>query len=308
MRRELLSLGNAADCESNVAELMKMQLAAMENDNTQAKSVVPGMDKLSFYLWDAEPKPIIMLENSHIDWYGMMSSEAFMLKIIRNIYKSNSIGDESSPGIVVDMGMNEGYISALGAAYGHDVVAVDAQPECVRRFRIAKALNGWGNKVRVYNNIVSLDDITLSVPNGVCHGTSNFLSGANIVPGFGAISNVRGSTQVTSVTLDELVGSATVLLFHLDVEGAEPNVLRSGSKLLAEKRLKNIIFEFAPYKYEKMGNKSQTLDTFGTIFNTLLCQRLFTDRQGMERVRNWKKLYDHCKRDETVLDIFCTLK
>lgn len=38
-------------------------------------SKVPGLESLTFYMWEVDPKPIIMLENSHLKWYESPSEK-----------------------------------------------------------------------------------------------------------------------------------------------------------------------------------------------------------------------------------------
>ena len=110
-------------------------------------SEVPGMEGL--YVWEKHPRPIIMPYNSHMTWYAENQSEVKLISLMRGLLERSA---PSGGGLVVDMGINDGYVAGLGAAYGFPVVAADGQPECVRRFLLAAAVNGWEG-VRVFNRI-----------------------------------------------------------------------------------------------------------------------------------------------------------
>merc|ERR1711935_585692 len=133
--------------EGGLEGFLKMSLFAAEGLPKYSK--VPGLESLTFYLWEVDPKPIIMLENSHLKWYEA-PSEKQLIGLQRYLMTKRFVPGD---GIVIDMGINDGYIAALAAVHGYAVVGVDGQPECVRRFLFAKAINGW-DKVQVYNNIM----------------------------------------------------------------------------------------------------------------------------------------------------------
>ena len=237
-------------------------------------SKVPRMIGETFFVWETDPQQIIMMENSHLRWYET-KSEKNVIALQRHLLKS-----QYSPkdGIVVDMGINDGYIAALAAAYGYKTVAVDGQPECVRRFLIATRLNSWGKLVTAYNNIVCSKSFVLAVKNGVCGGGSRYLEKenptANLKPGKGVVVDIDGATNVSTVSLDTLVGLRPVVFFHLDVEGAELEVLLSGKMALQHRQIKNIVWEFAAHRWVKSFTSS--LRFVKETFKAFICRDVAT--------------------------------
>jgi hypothetical protein len=106
----------------------------------------------------------------------------------------------------------------------------------------------------VYNNIVMAEKrAPMKVPNGVCGGGSRYQeNSAKIIAEKGSFSvGMIGQTDVAVVALDELVPTESIAFFHLDVEGAELSVLRSATNLLRSRRIKVLIWEFAPHRWKE---------------------------------------------------------
>lgn len=295
------------DIES-LSEFLKMSLFVIEG--LPKYSSIPGLESLTFYLWEVDPKPIIMLENSHLKWYES-KSEKQVIGLMRYLLSKKYKSDD---GIVVDMGINDGYIAALAAAYDYDVVGVDGQPECVRRFMLAKAINNWRN-VRVYNNIISDDYILMKVPNGVCGGGSRYLEGDKNVPRIisnrGISVTIPGETAVKSKKLDELVTFEDILFFHLDVEGAELNVLKSATRALRERRIKNLVWEFAPHRWVK--ERSKSILEVQSLMAEFICRNTMDIKindpfKSGGIITNWVKYYMDTEARRAILDIWCFLR
>ena len=135
-----------------------------------------------------------MLYNSHLKWYVENMNEKRLIGLMRYILTTHTPDD----GIVIDLGINDGYISALAASYGYSVVSIDGQPECVRRFHFANAVNGWRD-VRIYNNIVMEENKVMEIPNGVCGGGSRYQGKtAEIHAAKGVTNGLAGVTGVQS--------------------------------------------------------------------------------------------------------------
>ena len=298
---------SSGDIES-LSEFLKMSLFVIEG--LPKYSSIPGLESLTFYLWEVDPKPIIMLENSHLKWYESKSEKQVIGLMRYLLSKKYSSGD----GIVVDMGINDGYIAALAAAYDYDVVGVDGQPECVRRFMLAKAMNNWRN-VRVYNNIISDDYISMKVPNGVCGGGSRYLEGDKNVPRIilnrGISVAIPGETAVKSKKLDELVPFEDILFFHLDVEGAELSVLKSATRALRERRVKNLVWEFAPHRWMK--ERSKSILEVQSLMSGFICRNTMDIKindpfKSGGIITNWVNYYVDTEARRAILDIWCFLR
>ena len=225
--------------------------------NTEGVNLVKGMPvvgmQLEIVTWQADPqispKPILMLKNSHVDWYDRTETESIGMDFFLTILKQNAGHNDDA--YVMDMGINDGYLSALAASYEYGVICADGQPECVRNFNFAIALNGWEN-IQVYNKIVSDQNIVLEVQNGVCGGGSAFVGGKLYLgKDEGSYSNLKGKTRVGSTTVDDMVGNKNILYWHLDAEGSEIDVLKSGKKLLSQKRVQYLQVEFIPRLFKE---------------------------------------------------------
>lgn len=212
-------------------------------------SLVPGM-QLEVVVWQNDPKvspkPILMLKNSHIKFYDEALTEKIAMDFFLSVlHKSRA----HLHAYVLDMGINDGYLSALAASYGYGVICADGQPECVRNFNFAVSLNGW-ERIEVHNKIVSSVEKTFEIPNGICGGASNYQAAeANIGGYHGAWSALNGTTTVSSITVDNMVGDRDVLYWHLDAEGSEMDILKSARKLISEKRLRYLSMEFIPSRF-----------------------------------------------------------
>jgi FkbM family methyltransferase len=270
---------------------------------------VPSLSDLDLYLWESDPQPIFMPYNDHILFYESNRNEVKIIQIMRNVLKKGWVSD--SENVILDMGINDGYIAALAAAYGYQVVAVDAQPECVRRFAFAKAVNGW-HRVKLFNNIVLSERKSMSIPNGICGGGSRFQGEKpNLNTKRGITSDITGSTDVSSTTVDLLVPAERVLLFHLDVEGAELSVLQSASQLLIEKRLVNLIWEFAPHRWAESRDASMNhvLDFMANFLcidvrSVSLPIKSFPEDDS-NIIKDWSAFYEEVEQTRTITDIWC---
>ena len=115
-------------------------------------------------------------------------------------------------------------------------------------------------------------------------------------------------TTVTSARLDDLVGDETVLLFHFDVEGAELSVLQSAPRLLAEKRLQHLIFEFAPHRWVDRAEAS--LAELKTVLGGMECRHLALATEHLAAwpvITDWDKIYQEWAAELKIDDIWCSL-
>tara|TARA_B100000945_G_scaffold310293_1_gene302060 strand:+ start:139 stop:1056 length:918 start_codon:yes stop_codon:yes gene_type:complete len=147
----------------------------------------------------------------------------------------------------VDSGANEGFWSLLAAAHGCTVLAIEPQPYCARLIRAAGERSGVMSNVQLRTMAYAENTSGQKpcVPVGICKGTASYAQGK--------VTDIRDSAYsvqvgeecfpVPLVTLDELVPSEFIELWHLDVEGAELAALRSARKLLAERRIRRIMME-----------------------------------------------------------------
>lgn len=291
--------------DNGIVAAVDISLQLIDAHKIQKYEPVPGLTDLTFFVWDTDPKPILMLKNTHLKWYEEVPNHKLLVDLIRHLFTA-----PNARGTVIEMGMNDGYISALASSYGFPVIAVDAQPECVRRFRIAAAVNGW-TQARIYNKLMIDEDVTLDVPNGRCTGGSRFQDGVKLLGDRGAHSDITGVTKVKSARLDDLVGSNEVLLFYLDVEGAELSVLRSAKKMLSEKRMKNLVFEFAPHRWNSTAAASRA-EVISLFSSGYACRHLDVALSAVARaddgapvIKDWGRTFDEVAAKRGIVDIWC---
>jgi FkbM family methyltransferase len=146
--------------------------------------------------------------------------------------------------VVVDAGANVGYMSVLLgylAGQGGRVLSFEPHPELFQvlseNCQLAKASG------------VSASFELHSVALGTEPGTAELLLPAEFDSNDGTArirtdsSSTERAISVPITTLNEVVGSASVDLMKLDVEGYELAVLQGAKKLLTENRLRHLVFE-----------------------------------------------------------------
>jgi len=303
-----------ASCHPNddISGFFELAIKGIGRHDLQKHQIVPYLSGLDLYLWDTDPEPIFMPYNDHLTFYDTNLNEQKIIQILRYVLSIENRPNDHL--VVLDMGINDGYISALSAAYGYVVVSVDAQPECVRRFAFAKAVNRW-KRVKVFNNIVMNEKKRMTIPNGVCGGASRFQGKTpKLNLERGVVANISGNTQVSSITIDSIVPNQKVLFFHLDVEGAELSVLESASQLLTQGRLMHLVWEFAPHRWEKIRDASRNL--VSSLMSTFMCldvrdiQLPITGfpREDSHVIKDWILFYDSIEEKRMITDVWCYLQ
>jgi len=136
---------------------------------------------------------------------------------------------------VMDAGANVGYFATLLAMLVGDngsVAAVEAHPSVAAALK-ANVERNMATTVEVIPAALSdhAGTVCLSEPADFESNTT----GSEVV--------VSGGMEVASVTIDGIVGNATLKLIKLDVEGHELFALRGAARLLDEQRAHHIVFE-----------------------------------------------------------------
>ena len=159
--------------------------------------------------------------------------------------------------LVVDVGSNYGWYSLLSASLGCSVAVFEPVAEFREVLALGLRLNAQlSERVRVYPNIVYDTaglNMTLRVPVPVPGSKYKRLLGmAGIVDGaFGLVKGVADNyinVSTLSVRLDDVLDSASssrtdICMLKADVEGYEPQVLRSASRLFASGRVHAVQIE-----------------------------------------------------------------
>ena len=131
---------------------------------------------------------------------------------------SKVVADVMRPGVTcVDIGANAGYFTALLVGLGaRRVLAVEPQPELVRRLRDSIRRNRWDG-VDVLELLVS----DARGESGLCVPDAQHLGGATMMARRGS-HTIEG---IPTVPLDELTADLDELhLVKMDAEGAEPKI------------------------------------------------------------------------------------
>ena len=146
--------------------------------------------------------------------------EADLMKLLARFLRPGSL--------FVDVGANVGFHSVFGAQLGAHVVAVEPVPWTLELLRA----NVWRHEADVEVVAAAASDAPGTVLIGM---EEEHRSGAQI----------GGSgVEVRAATLDELVSQGEVDVLKIDVEGAEPLVLRGASAILERSPVLLAIVEF----------------------------------------------------------------
>ena len=201
-----------------------------------------------------------------VRWMG--TNEPFMVDAITSILRAAC---PTAGALFVDSGMNEGMWTLLGAHFSCHTIGIEPQPQCIPPVMAALEHHGLG--ARVINAFLAPSPMTAGVDTfAPCHG------------GFqpSALAHApRDSTprhsSVASLRLDELEElkdpNTSIVLWHLDVEGAEIPVLRSAAKLFAARRIERVLFEVSLKRWGKFGitSKQEGLDELRALFVGWTC-------------------------------------
>jgi FkbM family methyltransferase len=164
--------------------------------------------------------------------------------------------------IVIDVGANVGYVSAVAASYvgpSGEVHGFEPLPECFERLQVLQALNPR-HKLVFTNAALGEKPGALSISYDPRGGSRN----ATLVPGY---SNPR-NVQVPVMCLDDYVSvnicrSERIKVIKIDVEGFEFPVLLGAEKFLARSACRPLIVcEIKPYELRKCGFTIEMFDRY----------------------------------------------
>lgn len=138
-------------------------------------------------------------------------------------------------GLFCDVGANVGYFSLiwLTALPENQALLIEADDRLAAMAEDNLALNRYGYRAQVH-----------ACAAGAETGYLGFQTHGNDVTGWGRLTqDLATVTQVRVVTLDELLDGRGAAFLKIDVEGAEPLVLRGAKSALANSTLKTVVFE-----------------------------------------------------------------
>lgn len=142
-------------------------------------------------------------------------------------------------GLVVDVGACEGYTSAWFAERAEQVYAFEPHPG---NFAAMSRMHGLRNIRNVTRVPLAVSDRTGKAELFVKRGT-----GHHALADIGASRTIR-KIEIACTTLDDFFAGneAQIALLKIDAEGFELEVLTGASRLLSERRIDAILFEYMP--------------------------------------------------------------
>jgi len=187
-----------------------------------------------------------------IDWVATSAQESVVSSFFVPIAASCR-DSAAAPGLVIDMGTNEGMFAMAAASLGCTVVTFDPQSLCIDIFKRAllgfKENECFGKRIYALNAAASAIPSTIEASIDSCHGCymtdgSISCSGSNKTAGEWKRKKSIDSVNVQAVV--HAIGYKEVLLLHIDTEGHEISVLRGLEAMLSSKAIKNLIIETRP--------------------------------------------------------------
>lgn len=167
--------------------------------------------------------------------------ELELTKAIRKLAKTG--------GLLVDVGANYGYFSCLWAGENKNnrAIAFEASPLNVSPLQNNISKNGFSGRINV-------EPVALGKEIGNAKFDTSNVEGQT---GWGSLvlEDSDGAIDVAINTLDNYADEYAIKeidVLKIDVEGADTWVLKGASKLIREKRIKNIFYEANPVKMEEI--------------------------------------------------------
>lgn len=164
-------------------------------------------------------------------------------------------------GVIVDVGANIGLYASYFAHVcrkAKKIIAIEANPEAYRLLVHNMAANNIGDRVATINACIGADRKLVEF--AYVAGKPEYSSVSGIV--HPAIATVEIQTlQIPQVPLGEVVGSTSISLIFVDVEGAEEHVFRGAEKILRESH-PVLFFECSDILLGKFGCSSVSLVSY----------------------------------------------
>lgn len=129
--------------------------------------------------------------------------------------------------LFVDVGANIGYYSIMAAKKGNHVIAIEANPKTFDCLVDTIHLNGLGEKIEAVRGAAWSSYMMLKIGS----------------PGYSDVSQIgTEGEEIQGIPLDLVLAGETPRLVKIDVEGAEPEVLKGMRDTIARQK-PEIIFE-----------------------------------------------------------------
>ncbi|KAK3238033.1 hypothetical protein CYMTET_51926 [Cymbomonas tetramitiformis] len=175
--------------------------------------------------------------------------------------------------LVLDVGANLGWYSLYAATLGCRVIAWEPVPLFKAFFQVGIEANKLEDSIEIRSRGVldqpSGHSVDILVPEAGNWGTAS-INGANAdACALGLEKNDCTRLTVQTERLDDVIRGEgpDVCMLKIDVEGYEPQVLKSAEKLITSRRVKNIMLEYSPGVFERLGravnpNPAETNDYY----------------------------------------------
>lgn len=271
---------------------------------------------LHLHVVSVKPRLILLPRTPQSFYQSTSRDEIATRRVMHRIFQKHCEGGAKPP-LVLDMGANDGFYAILASSYGCRVVSFEPQSACVRKLAYALAINDFSPQVDLRNCVVGKSEGSfVMVADNSCSGMQTYgaserspferasasigtaisniflffkygwssesaggafpcrLVGANKV--HPATQKRTGTQAVTSCVAE----SDRVLLWHIDVEGAEVLALNSGKLLIENSRVENLIIEWSP---DMWGNYQVAAD------QSLIWKQLFQNQHyTCYDLKDWK--------------------
>ena len=171
-------------------------------------------------------------------------------------HMTNLITKVLDPGMTfVDVGANFGWFTLAAARQvgpAGRVIAVEANPDTFDMLATNVEINGFADRVTTWPKAAWHEAAVLDFHVMRKHkGTSSLRS--DVAAWTCALHDDAERIQVEALCLDDMIGERPVHMIKLDVEGAEPQVLRGMRRTMERNRDLCVSIEFAPAWYPDGG-------------------------------------------------------
>ena len=195
---------------------------------------------------------------------------------------------------VFDVGANVGELTLIFSRFVGDGGAVHAFEASAQTFDKLKIVCETVGRRNVSLNHLAVSDQTGAIRLNVYAAEySSFNSqAARPLKDYGLDLEPVGVEETPATTIDEYCRNnrvETIDLLKIDVEGAELQVLKGARKMLREKRVKCLTFEFGQTTFD-MGNRAEDIEEYlaemnYAIRNLIENEPLFPGRETVETAR-----------------------
>ena len=243
------------------ADLLKQSLAANRESVLKLVPVGCGI-----------PQPLHMLDPGHA--HGKMtdsftyqlasSDERSTINVMHHVYKQNDCLSKAKQNgtkcQILDMGANDGYYALLAGAYGCSVRSVEPQSLCYEHLSLALGFNTIPGEVNLIRGAVGTTGTSLKIPrmdqcNGEFQATHKHAGPLLTAKKQATAKKFTGKYDVVKMVKAESLAEpgTQVTLWHIDVEGAEVDVLNSGRELLLAGKVDHLILELVGPRWAGVG-------------------------------------------------------